>query len=85
VPLYHRPRLVAAVACAARHPETRDAQNPRRCAGVAWSSPKEHRDKDTWQHVAKTLNEAARGGDPIDVAAAPRMVLSMEGITTRPK
>lgn len=24
--------------------------------------PKEHRAKDTWQHVTKTLNEAARGG-----------------------
>jgi hypothetical protein len=45
--------------------------------------PKDDRAKDTWRHVAKTLNEAARGSDPVDVAVALRMVLSMEGIECR--
>jgi hypothetical protein len=46
--------------------------------------PKEHRAKDTWRHVAKTLSEAARGAcDPADVSVALRLVLSMEGIAYR--
>jgi hypothetical protein len=30
--------------------------------------PKGHRERPTWQHVAACLNEAAAGGDTIDVA-----------------
>ena len=45
--------------------------------------PKEHRAKDTWQHVAKTLDEAVRGGDTLDVSVALRMVLFLEGIWCR--
>lgn len=45
--------------------------------------PKEHRAKHTWQYVAKTLDEAARGGDPLDVSVALRMVLMLEGIWCR--
>jgi hypothetical protein len=29
--------------------------------------PKEHRAKETWQHVAAQLDEAARGVDPANV------------------
>jgi hypothetical protein len=47
--------------------------------------PKEHRAKETWRHVAKTLDEVTRGGDPVDVAVALRMVLSLEGIESRPQ
>jgi hypothetical protein len=34
--------------------------------------PKEHRAEDTWGHVTTTLDEAARGGDPVDVSVALR-------------
>jgi hypothetical protein len=44
---------------------------------------KDYRAKDTWRHVAKTLDEAARGGDPVDVAVALRLVVSMEGVACR--
>ena len=43
--------------------------------------PKDYRAKETWRHVAKTLDEAARGGDPVDVSVALKLVLSMEGIS----
>jgi hypothetical protein len=38
--------------------------------------------KTTWGHV---LEEAARGGDIIDVVVPLRMVLGMEGVACRPK
>jgi hypothetical protein len=47
--------------------------------------PKEYRTKETWRHVAKTLDVAASGGiQPVEVAVALKLVLSMEGITSRP-
>jgi len=45
--------------------------------------PKDFRAKDTWRYVAKTLDDAARGGDPVDVAVALKLVLSIEGIACR--
>jgi hypothetical protein len=47
--------------------------------------PKGHRERSTWQHVAACLNEAARGGDPINVSVPLQMVPSMEGVECRPK
>jgi hypothetical protein len=47
--------------------------------------PAATRAKSTWQHVAKCLDEAARGANTIDVAVALQMVLSMEGVECRPK
>jgi hypothetical protein len=41
--------------------------------------------KTTWGHVAVMLEEAARGGDIMDVVVPLRMVLGMEGIASRPK
>jgi hypothetical protein len=41
--------------------------------------------KTTWDHVAVMLDEAARGGDIMDVVVPLRMVLGMEGIASRPK
>lgn len=41
--------------------------------------------KTTWGPIAKMLDEAARGGDIMDVAVPLRMVLGMEGVTCRPK
>ena len=47
--------------------------------------PKEYRAKATWRHVAKTLDEAAGGGiQPREIAVALKLVLSLEGIITRP-
>jgi hypothetical protein len=47
--------------------------------------PKEYRTKETWRHVAKTLDDAAGGRiNPIEVAVALKVVLSLEHITTRP-
>jgi hypothetical protein len=47
--------------------------------------PAERREKDTWQHVASCLTEAARGADTVDVAVALQMVLSMQCVGCRPK
>jgi hypothetical protein len=47
--------------------------------------PKPFQLKTTWGHVAVMLDEAARGGDVMDVVVPLRMVLGMEGIASRPK
>jgi hypothetical protein len=47
--------------------------------------PKEHRAKQTWQHVTAQLDEAARGADHVNVAIALQMVLGMERVTYRLK
>jgi hypothetical protein len=41
--------------------------------------------KTTWGHVAVMLDEAARGGDIMDVVVPLRMVLGLEGVQYRPK
>jgi hypothetical protein len=41
--------------------------------------------KTTWGYVAVMLDEAARGGDIMDVVVPLRVVLGMEGVTCRPK
>ncbi len=41
--------------------------------------------KTTWGHVGVMLDEAARGGDIMDVVVPLRMVLGMEGIACRPR
>jgi hypothetical protein len=43
------------------------------------------REKVTWRHVATYLDEAARGGDTVNVAVPLQMVLSMEGVECRPR
>jgi hypothetical protein len=40
--------------------------------------PAKRRELSTWQHVASTVDEASRGGDPQDVSTALRMVLQSE-------
>ena len=48
--------------------------------------PKKYRAKQTWRHVAKTLDEAAGGEiEPLEVTVALKLVLSLEGITARPR
>ena len=47
--------------------------------------PKGHRERSTWRHVAACLNEAAHGGDTIDVAVPLQMVLSMKGVPYQTK
>jgi len=47
--------------------------------------PAETRAKSTWQHVAKCLDEAARGADPVQVSVALQIVLMLEGVECRPK
>jgi hypothetical protein len=42
--------------------------------------PEDRPQRPTWRHVATELAKAAAGADPIDVAIALRMVLSMEGV-----
>jgi len=37
------------------------------------------------QHVAAELDNAARGGDTIDISVPLQMVLGMEGVEWRPK
>jgi hypothetical protein len=45
--------------------------------------PEPYQLKTTWGHVAAMLDEAARGGDIMDVVVPLRMVLGMEAIGTR--
>jgi hypothetical protein len=47
--------------------------------------PEPYQLKTTWGHVAVMLDEAARGGDIMDVVVPLRMVLGMEGIACRLK
>jgi len=47
--------------------------------------PAATRAKSTWQHVAKCLDEAARGVDPVHVTVALQIVLMFEGVECRPK
>jgi hypothetical protein len=47
--------------------------------------PKGHRERSTWQHVADCLEDAAAGGDTIDVAVPLKMVLMMEGVPYQTK
>ena len=47
--------------------------------------PAERRRLDTWQHVAKCLNEAARGGSVNDVTIALRLVLMLEHVPCLPR
>jgi hypothetical protein len=47
--------------------------------------PKGHRERSTWRHVAACLNEAAHGGDAINVTVPLKMVLSMEGVPYQAK
>ena len=47
--------------------------------------PADYRQKDTWQHVAAQLAEAAGGGDIMDVSIALRLALMLEGVTCRPE
>jgi hypothetical protein len=47
--------------------------------------PEATRAKSTWEHVAAELDQAAGGADPADVAAALRLVLSLEGVDCRAK
>jgi hypothetical protein len=47
--------------------------------------PAAHRENATWRYVADRLDDAARGADVFDLVVPLRMVLSMEGITCRPK
>jgi hypothetical protein len=47
--------------------------------------PEPYQLKTTWGHVAVMLDEAARGGDIMDVVVPLRMVLGMEGIACRPQ
>jgi hypothetical protein len=39
--------------------------------------PKETRDKSTWHYVADRLEEAARDGNPVDVAVALMLVMRL--------
>lgn len=45
--------------------------------------PAARRALDTWRHVAKELDAASRGADPIDVAVALRLVLTLERVPVR--
>jgi hypothetical protein len=47
--------------------------------------PPETRAKSRWQHVAKCIESAARGGNRVEASAVLRMVLSMERVECRPK
>jgi hypothetical protein len=46
--------------------------------------PADYRQKDTWQHVAAQLAEAASGRDIMDVSIALRLVLMLEKVQCQP-
>jgi hypothetical protein len=45
--------------------------------------PKEYRAKETWRHVAKTLDEATHGAYPVEFAVALKLVLSLDHVACR--
>ena len=47
--------------------------------------PAAMRNKATWRYVRKQLDEAARGANTTDVAAALLIALQLEGVTCRPQ
>jgi hypothetical protein len=47
--------------------------------------PAERRRLDTWRHVAKCFDHAARGGDIASAVIALRMVLSLECVPCLPQ
>ena len=47
--------------------------------------PAQRRRLDTWRHVAKCLNEAARGGSIEDAVIALRLVLMLENVSCVPQ
>ncbi len=46
--------------------------------------PEDHRQRQTWRHVAKQLEEAAAGADTVNVAISLRVALMLEGVECRP-
>ena len=47
--------------------------------------PPQTRNKPTWRYVRKKLDEAAYGGNMMDVAAALQIALKLEGVEYQPK
>jgi hypothetical protein len=47
--------------------------------------PDGHRQRSTWQHVAKQLAAAADGGDIDDVVVSLRLVLQLENVPCLPQ
>lgn len=47
--------------------------------------PAERRRLDTWRHVAKCIDDAARGGDIAGAVVALQMVLSLERVPCLPQ
>ena len=42
--------------------------------------PSDRRDVPTWRYVRQKLDEAARGGDAMDIAVAVQIALHLEGV-----
>ena len=47
--------------------------------------PAQRRQFNTWRHVAKCIDDAARGGDIASAVIALRMVLMLEHVTCEPQ
>jgi hypothetical protein len=47
--------------------------------------PSDRHDVPAWRYVRKKLDEAARGGEAMDVAVALQIALHLEGVECRPK
>ena len=57
------------------------------CSSIVGHLPTETREKTTWRHIVRCLDEAAHGvgNSPVDVYAALQIVMSMEGAECRVK
>jgi hypothetical protein len=50
------------------------------CALIERHLPSDRRDVPTWRYVRQKLDEAARGGDAMDIAVAVQIALHLEGV-----
>jgi len=77
--------LVAQTAEALENPDDYDLTTLADVRKLLGHLPAELRQRDTWQHVADRLHNAAHGGDIKEAVIAVRLVLQLEQVPCLPQ